>query len=47
MTDKKKGLPENWETPCPKRSDKLHCDCWFDGKACCACGDNDPKSIEE
>lgn len=23
---------------CTKRHDHEHCDCWFDGKACCACG---------
>jgi hypothetical protein len=28
------------ETPCPKREDKQHCNCWYDGKPCCACGDN-------
>ncbi len=27
------------ETPCPVRDDKQHCDCWYDGQACCACGD--------
>ena len=26
------------ETPCPKRDDKQHCNCWYDGEACCACG---------
>ena len=26
------------ETPCPKRDDKQHCNCWYDGAACCACG---------
>lgn len=30
---------EHWETPCPKREDKLHCECWYDGEKCCACGD--------
>lgn len=24
---------------CPKRDDKLHCNCWYDGEACCSCGD--------
>jgi hypothetical protein len=28
-----------WETPCPAREDKQHCNCWYDGKACCGCGD--------
>lgn len=27
------------ETPCPAREDGAHCNCWYDGKACCACGD--------
>ena len=26
------------ETPCPKREDRIHCNCWWDGDACCACG---------
>ncbi len=30
---------EDWETPCPKREDGIHCTCWYDGKACCSCGD--------
>lgn len=30
----------HWETPCPKREDKLHCECWYGGDACCACGDS-------
>ena len=30
--------PDDWETECPKRDDKQHCNCWYDGKACCACG---------
>lgn len=25
---------------CPKRDDKQHCNCWYDGEPCCACGDN-------
>jgi len=25
------------ETPCPKRRDKQHCNCWYDGAPCCAC----------
>ena len=32
--------PENeWETPCPARTDGQHCDHWYDGGKCCACGD--------
>jgi len=27
------------ETPCPVREDQQHCNCWYDGEACCACGD--------
>ena len=34
----KEGL-QGEETPCPKREDKMHCVCWYDGKECCACGD--------
>ncbi len=26
------------ETPCTKREDKIHCECWWDGDKCCACG---------
>lgn len=29
----------DWETPCPKRADRIHCEHWYDGDACCACGD--------
>jgi hypothetical protein len=25
------------ETPCPVREDGLHCECWYDGNACCGC----------
>jgi hypothetical protein len=25
------------ETPCPIRGDGQHCNCWYDGKVCCAC----------
>lgn len=25
------------ETPCPVREDGQHCNCWYDGEACCAC----------
>ncbi len=37
----------NWETMCPKREDSLHCICWYDGEACCACGGNPPLTNEE
>lgn len=35
------GWPEDApeETPCPKRDDGQHCNCWYDGETCCACGD--------
>jgi hypothetical protein len=33
----------NWETPCQKRADGQHCNCWYDGDACCAC--NDPPAV--
>jgi hypothetical protein len=26
------------ETPCPRRQDQQHCNCWYDGEGCCACG---------
>ena len=29
----------DWETPCPNREDGQHCNCWYDGEPCCACGD--------
>lgn len=32
-------MSDDWETPCPKRADKLHCTCWYDGDACCNCSD--------
>lgn len=32
------GIEKDQETPCPKRDDKIHCNCWYDGKPCCACG---------
>mgnify|MGYP001598549538 FL=1 len=34
-----KGDKDTWETPCPDRKDSIHCVCWYDGLACCACGD--------
>jgi hypothetical protein len=33
------ATPSDEETPCPVRSDKQHCNCWYDGEPCCACGD--------
>ncbi len=33
------------ETPCPARDDAMHCNCWYDGEACCAC--NDPAMTRE
>lgn len=31
------------ETPCLKREDGQHCNCWYDGNSCCACGDGPSK----
>lgn len=28
-----------WETNCPAREDNTHCVHWYDGGACCGCGD--------
>lgn len=28
----------DWETPCPKRDDRIHCHCWWEGERCCSCG---------
>lgn len=28
----------DWESNCPSREDRTHCDHWYDGAACCACG---------
>jgi len=43
MTDEKSHYePESarlTETPCPAREDQMHCNCWYDGGDCCACGD--------
>lgn len=34
---------EHDETPCPARSDRTHCEHWYDGDApCCACGEGMP-----
>lgn len=30
-------MPDD-ETPCPKREDGQHCNCWYDSESCCACG---------
>lgn len=30
--------PDDDETPCPKRDDGVHCECWYEGEACCSCG---------
>ena len=32
---------DEWETPCPGRDDKIHCDHWYDGESCCGCGDDE------
>jgi hypothetical protein len=31
-----------WETQCPEHFDGWHCNCWYDGEPCCACGDDTP-----
>lgn len=44
MTDPKQipaseqPLPEFNEV-CTKREDRQHCNCWYDGKPCCGCGE--------
>lgn len=32
-------MSQDWETPCSEREDGQHCNCWYDGEACCSCGD--------
>lgn len=32
---------QEWETSCPGRKDQQHCNCWYDGEACCGCGDGE------
>ena len=27
------------ESACPLHKDEQHCNCWYDGGECCACGD--------
>lgn len=39
--------PDDWETPCPKRVDNVHCSCWYDGYACCSCGDPATEDMRE
>lgn len=31
--------PDDWEGACLARVDAMHCQCWYDGLRCCACGD--------
>lgn len=38
-------MPDEWETPCPKSDDSAHCNCWYDGGACCYCGDPAEQTI--
>lgn len=47
------NLADDWETPCPSltrnHSDSgalageplQHCACWYDGEACCGCGEGE------
>lgn len=37
-------MTQEWETPCPKTEDGKHCQHWYDGTRCCACGDDPPPS---
>lgn len=38
---------EHWETECAQSPDKQHCACWYDGYACCYCGDPpDPEEVQ-
>lgn len=30
---------EAWVEYCPDSEDNKHCSCWWDGLACCYCGD--------
>lgn len=39
--------PADWETECLEREDKKHCNCWYDGEVCCACGDATEMTDEE
>ncbi len=34
------------ETPCPEREDMIHCVHWYDGDACCACGDDPDHGLD-
>lgn len=39
--------PDAWETKCPKSDDGFHCEHWYDGEACHACGDPpDPNVVD-
>ncbi len=38
--------PKHWETPCPVQEDRKHCNCWYDGDACCSCGAGPVKQEE-
>lgn len=38
--EERRAGEREWETPCPKREDKIHCECWYDGNPCCGCGEN-------
>jgi len=37
LSEKERDVDQ--ETPCPVREDKIHCVCWWEGEACCGCGD--------
>lgn len=31
---------------CPAREDGTHCNCWWDGEPCCACGSDEGEVSE-
>lgn len=35
-----------WETPCLASEDGMHCNCWYDGEACCNCKDPADPNVE-
>lgn len=46
VAEPRSSPPDATEEWCPRRSDGVHCDCWYDGEPCCSCGapaDDDSK----
>lgn len=35
------------EEYCPRREDETHCECWWDGDACCSCGASGLTDVEK